>query len=217
MIYMKKITAVICVLFLAAFFAVSAFAQSNASSYFMLDTDLTTAGYQGMGEVLEIGAGIDVAFGIYAMQIEGIKGFTVKFEFDPTKASFRDRDSGTVIFDDDVEYNGAAEITMAEEANIMVGTIGTSPVTSPEGEYSAAYFIQGDGGSETAAGLIYLAVLRTGADFKVTDALTVKASLTVGDSDGNERFLGTRYFHVNQSVDVKPATWKEVKDQFKDF
>lgn len=210
---MKKITAVICILL----FAASAFAQSNASSYFMLDTDLATAGYQGMGEVLDVGASADIAFAIYGKQIEGIKGFTVKFEFDPAKASFRDRDSGTEIFDDDVEFNGAAEYTMAAEANIMVGTIGTSPVSSPEGEYSAAYFIQGDGGSETAEGLIYLAVLRTASDFQTTDALTVKASVTVGDADGAERFLGTRYFHVNQSVDVKPATWKEVKDQFKDF
>jgi len=213
---MKKITAVICVLFLAAFFAGSALAQSNASSYFMLDTDLTTAGYQGMGDILEIGAGVEVAFGMYAMQIDTIKGFTVKLEWDAAKAELRTRDSGIEIFDDTVEFNGS-EITMAEEANILVGTIGSLPVTSPEGEFQENYFIQGDGGNEAAAGLAYLAVFRTGADFKTTDALTVKASLTVADPDGNERFLGTRYFHVNQSVDVKPATWKEVKDQFKDF
>ena len=56
MIYMKKLSAVICVLFLIVFFTGTAFAQKNANAYFLLDTDLKTAGYQGMGEVLNIGA-----------------------------------------------------------------------------------------------------------------------------------------------------------------
>jgi hypothetical protein len=217
MIYMNKITAVICVVLISAFFAGAAYSQStNGSAYFMLDTDLVTAGYQGMGGVMDIGASTEVGFAIYGMQIDSIKGIEVKFEWDAAKAEFRDRDSGEEIFDDTVDINGS-EITLAEESNILVGTIGSSPITDTDGEFAAAYFIQGAGGSETDSGLLYFAVFRTAADFQTTDQLTIKASVKVSDPDGNERNLGTRYFLVNASVDVKPATWKEVKEQFKDF
>jgi hypothetical protein len=217
MIYMKKITAVICVVLISAFFAGAAYSQTtNSSSYFLLDTDLVTAGYQGMAGIMDIGASTEVGFAIYGMQIESIKGIEVKFEWDAAKAEFRDRDSGVEMFDDTVEINGS-EITLAEESSILVGTIGSSPLTDTDGEFSAAYFIQGAGGSETATGLLFFAVFRTASGFLTTDELSIKATVKVSDPDGNERFLGTRYFLVNQSVDVKPATWKEVKEQFKDF
>ena len=65
---MKKTISVLCIIFLTVFIANAVFAQNNASSYFMLDTDLGTAGYQGATEVLEIGGRGKVGFALYAKQ-----------------------------------------------------------------------------------------------------------------------------------------------------
>ena len=212
---MKKLSAVICIIFLSVFFAGSVFAE-NESAYFLLDTDLATAGYQGVGEVMDIGGKAKVGFAIYAKNWTNSKGFTVSFEWDGTKAEFRGGDSSSEIVDDDIEVNGA-DITLAEEDNIMIGDIGSLPVSDTEGLYSEAFFLKGGDATKSAEGLIFLAVFRTVDTFKITDALTIKASVSVSDELGNERFLGTRYFHVNVSVGVEDSTWGEVKKQYKDF
>jgi len=213
---MKKISAVICIIFLSLLFVNTVFAQNNANAYFLVDTDLVTEGYQGMSEVMEIGGKARVGFALYAKQWENSKGFTVTFEWDATKAEFRSGDSAAEMVDDDMTVNGA-EITLAEEANILAASLIEAGKRDEEGFFTNSYAQQGGDASTAAEGLIYLAVFRTLETFQPSDALTVKASVTVADEVGNTRFLGTRYFHVNMSVDVKNATWKEVKEQFKDF
>ncbi|MBN1291483.1 MAG: hypothetical protein JXB48_06555 [Candidatus Latescibacteria bacterium] len=212
---MKKISAVFCIIILSVFFAASAFA-ANENAYFMIDTNLATAGYQGIDDVMDIGAKAKVGFALYAMNWQNAKGFTVKFEWDGTKAEYRSGDSSAEIVDDDETINGA-EITYAEENNILSGDIGSLPVESSDGLYSEAFFLKGAGNISGPEGLVFLAVFRTLDAFKTSDALTIKASLTVADENGNERFLGTRYFHVNMSVGVEEKTWGEVKSQYKDF
>lgn len=213
---MKKISVFICIIFLSVFFAGTVFA-ANENAYFLLDTDLATAGYQGMGEVMDIGGTTKVGFAIYAKGWDNSAGLIVKFEWDGTKAEFRGSDSTTDMVDDELTVNGADEITLAEEDNILAASLISSGVQDTDGFYTIAYARSGGGKSEAAEGLIYLAVFRTADTFKITDALTIKASVTVADDAGNERFLGTRYFHVNVSVGVEEATWGEVKKQYKDF
>ena len=213
---MKKLSAVICLLFLFVFLTGTAFAQKNANAYFLLDTDLVTAGYQGMGEVLNIGATAKVGFAIYAKQWEESSGFIVLFEWDGAKAQYRASESGPDIVDNDITINGAA-ITYAAEKNILGGSTITAGTRDETGLYTNAYALSGADASKAAEGLIFNAVFRTVSGFQSTNNLTIKASVTVSDASGNTRFLGTRFFHVNMSVDVKPATWKEVKEQFKDF
>jgi len=214
---MKKLSAVICLLFLFVFLTGTAFAQKNANAYFLLDTDLKTTGYQGMGEVLNIGESAKVGFAIYAKQWEESKGFVVLFEWDGTKATYRASESGPDVVDNDIAINGVATFTLPAEKNILGGSTITAGTRDEAGIYTNAYALSGGTAATAPEGLIFLAVFRTVAGFQATNALTIKASVTVSDKDGNERFLGTRFFHVNQSVDVKPATWKEVKEQFKDF
>jgi len=213
---MKKLSAVICLLFLFVFLTGTAFAQKNANAYFLLDTDLVTAGYQGMGEVLDVGAKAKVGFAIYAKQWEESKGFTILFEWDGTKAEYRASESGVDIVDNDITVNGAA-ITLAEEKNILGGSTITAGTRDETGLYTNAYALSGGSAATAAEGLVFLGIFRTLDGFLSTSTLTIKASVTVSDASGNTRFLGTRFFHVNMSVDVKPATWKEVKEQFKDF
>lgn len=212
---MKKLSAVFCIIFLFVLISANAFA-ANESAYFMIDTNLATADYQGMSSVEGIGSKAKVGFALYAMNWEDSKGFTVKFEWDGAKAEYRSGDSSSEIVDDDETINGV-DITYGEEENILAGDIGSLPVEEADGLYSEAFFIKGDGNISGAQGLIFLAVFRTMDDFKTSDALTIKASVTVADKDGNERFLGTRYFHVNVPVGVEEATWGEVKSQYKDF
>lgn len=213
---MKKLSAVICLLFLFASLTGTAFAQKNANAYFLLDTDLVTTGYQGMGEVLDIGATAKVGFAIYAKQWEESKGFTILFEWDGTKAEYRSSESGVDIVDNDITVNGTA-ITLAPEANILGGSTITAGTRNETGLYTNSYALSGGSASTAPDGVVFIGIFRTLASFQTTNSLTIKASVTVADANGNTRFLGTRFFHVNMSVDVKPATWKEVKEQFKDF
>ena len=183
----------------------------------MIDTDLGTAGYQGPTDVLEIGARAKVGFALYAKQFEEAAGLTVLFEWDGTKAEYRTGDSSAEIVDDDMEINGVEYEPLADEANILGSGLLTAGESSTESSYTISFAQSGGDPSTAAEGLIYFPVFRTSSDFQTSDTVTIKASVTVADGDGIERFLGTRFFHVNASVDVKPATWKEVKDQFKDF
>jgi len=214
---MKKLSAVICLLFLFASLTGTAFAQKNANAYFLLDTDLKTTGYQGMSEVMNIGASAKVGFAIYAKQWEESKGITVLFEWDGTKATYRATESGLDVVDNDIAINGLATFTLPAEKNILGGSTITAGTRDETSLYTNSYALSGGTAATAAEGLVFFAVFRTVADFKTTSNLTIKASVTVADAAGNTRFLGTRFFHVNQSVDVKPATWKEVKEQFKDF
>ena len=213
---MKKFSAVICVIFLSFVFANAVFAQLNSNAYFLIDNNLTTVGYQGLSDVKDIGATARVGFALYAKQWENSKGLTLTFEWDSTKAEFRASNSMTSIVDDEMTVNGAT-FTPPKEDNILAGALISSGVKDEAGYYTISYAKQGGDASKAAEGLIYFAVFRTAANFAKTSTLSIKASVTVADENGSTRFLGTRYFHVNQSVDVKSATWKEVKEQFKDF
>ena len=213
---MRKYLTIFCVVALGLFWVGAAFAQSNANAYFKLDVDLATKGFQEVQpKVSDIAATKQVGFAIYSQAWENSKGFTVKFEWDKDKATFRDTTSNVKIVDDPININGK-DITPPLEANILVGTLGNSGLVNDPGMYTNSYFLQGGSAATTAVGLVYFAVFRTSSTFKATDQLSIKASVTVADEKGAERFLGTRYFNVNQ-VAVKNATWGDVKNKFKDF
>ena len=211
---MKKISVVFCILFLSVFVAGTVLAE-NENAYFLLDTDVVTTGYQGMGDVMDIGSRQQVGFAIHAINTTNISGLTVKFEWDGTKAEFRGNSSMVSMIDDDMNINGA-DVVLAEEHNILNGSPIEAGVQDTEGFYTASY-ASTQGASKMTEGLIFLAVFRTADGFETTDAVTIKASVTVSDENGNARFLGTRHFHVNTPVSVEDATWGEVKKQYKDF
>ncbi len=215
---MKKISVVFCILFLSVFIAGTVFAE-NENAYFLLDTEVTTAGYQGLGDVMDIGSRQQVGFAIHGINLTNVAGLTVKFEWDGTKADFRGNSSMTSMIDDDMNINGA-DVILAEEDNVIPGSPIEAGVVDSEGFYTSSY--AGTSGAYTAEvgapeQLIFLAVFRTVDGFTAEDTVTIAASVTVADANGNERFLGTRHFHVNTSVSVEDATWGEVKKQYKDF
>lgn len=210
---MKKISVVFCILFLSVFIAGTVFAE-NENAYFLLDTDVATAGYQGLGEVLDIGSRQQVGFAIHGINLTSVAGITVKFEWDGTKADFRANSSMTSMIDDDMNINGA-DVILAEEDNIIPGSPIKAGVVDSEGFHTSSYAGTSGAGSADEA-LLFLAVFRTVDGFTAEDTVTITVSVTVADADGKERFLGTRYFQVNTAVSVEDATWGEVKKQYKD-
>jgi hypothetical protein len=214
---MRKISAVLGTMLLTFFLANSAMAQLNQNAYFLIDTDLATSGFQAsQPKATGIAANANVGFALYSQAWDSSKGFKVHFEWDSTKAAYRTANSGPDIVDNDITINGAS-ITPPAETNI----IGSSRITAGEintpGVYEISVAQQGGTASTTAVGLIYFAVLRTVSSFTVNDKFAVAASVTVADANAAERFLGTRYFYVNEEIDVKTSSWGQVKKQFKDF
>jgi len=215
MISMRKNLTIFCVLALSLFLVGNALAQ-NASAYFKIDTDLKTVGYQEASKpyVTGIGATKLVGFGMYGLALEDVAGVTVLFEWEGAKATFRTSSSGGKIIDDSMDINGATQIPAAETGVLGASTISAGEKNEP-GLYTVSLARQG-AGTTPASGLLYFAVFRTADTFKVGDQLAIKATVDISSAAGKTRTLGTRYFVVNQ-VDVKSATWGEVKSQFKDF
>ncbi|MHB9027329.1 MAG: hypothetical protein ACYC9O_01020 [Candidatus Latescibacterota bacterium] len=212
---MRKNLTIFCGLALSVLLAGNAFAQ-NAGAYYKMDTDLKVVGYQEASKpyVTGIGATKNVGFGIYGLALEDVAGVKVTFEWDGGKATFRPSNSGAKIVDDEMTINGATQTPAAE-----TGVLGSSTISAGEkneaGFYTISLARQGSG-TTPASGLLYFAVFRTADTFKVGDQLAIKATVSISNAAGVERLLGTRYFVVNQ-VDVKSATWGEVKSQFKNF
>ena len=219
MFFMKKTLSVIFLISLAVLVSSPVFAQSiNGQSIFMIDTDLATAGYQGAVAPTGIGAGQMVGFGIYVNKVDALKSFNIDMTWDGTLASM-DNDSEVEIEEDDVNINGA-DITLADDANILVSVSMGPGEIDEDGHYYAAYGkFSGDAVAQEAFGLLYYFVLETSDSFSADDALVVTAKVTIG-SGGQEapRYLGQRYFYVNSGpVDVQESTGGEIKSQFKDF
>jgi len=219
---MKKISIVIGVLILSVLLTGTAFGQmKNTNAYFKLDNNLATAGYQGLTDVTGIGGGVKVGFALYAKSWEQSSGIKVRFEWDGTKADYVKTESGLIIAASTVTINGAST-ALAAQNNVISNTLTTYAFTetSSAGLYENTYTLFGGSPSTTAEGLIFFAVFNTAATFTSSDNITIAAMCDVIDASGAQLPLGVRYFNVNMSNDpteVKSATWKEVKDQFKDF
>ena len=211
---MKKIFAVICVIFLLIVFTQTAFA-GNESASFVVDADLAAAGSQGLDKANGIGAKVYVGFAIYAQQFDTAKGFTITFEWDPDKAIFVKSKSYEATLDDDITVNGV-EITLPIESNILPG----NPLvleTGENGSKEISIAVTSDNYSTTPDGLLYLPQFRTALDFQEDTLLEIKVKVIVSDKDLVKKNLKPQYFHVNTEVSVERKTWGEIKNQFKDF
>jgi len=213
---MKRICVVICVAAVVAMIVAPAVFAQNLSAYFKLDTDLSAAGFQGTSSVMGVGAGKNVGFAVYAMSWDPSRAFTIAFEWDGAKAAFRESNSSTEIFDDDMNINGE-DVTLAAEANFIGSSFISAGKVSETGYFENSYTKEGAGASSTPDGLLYFAVLRTSGTFTTDSSLAVKVMVTAADANSKTRYLGERWFYVNQQVDVQTSTWGNVKKQFKDF
>lgn len=214
---MRKISAVLGTMLLTFFLASSALAQFNQNAYFLLDVALATKGFvTDTAAVQNVGPTTQVGFKVYSQAWDNAKGWTVHFEWDSTKAEYRATTSGPGAYNDAITVNGTSITPPAEDNIIGTSVLKAGEVNTP-GVYEVSYAQSGGTASKTAVGLVYFAIFRTSSTFKTTDPLTVAVSVTVADESAKTRFLGTRYFKVNQKVDVKNSSWGEVKKQFKDF
>ena len=212
----KKIIVFFVLAFTVAFTSVG-FAQNNAQGVFAIDSDLATQGYQGGRVVRDIGDSQDVGFAVYVKNVDAFFGFQIEATWDGTKAEYRDRDSGTEVFDDAVNINGA-DVALAAEGNILGAEILSIGEVSEEGRYFNQFAKQGgEAVASDAFGLIYFVVLRTAATFTTEDRFAVSVKVTASNEGAVPKDLGELIFYVNGGVDVKPSTWGEIKKQFEDF
>jgi len=213
MIYMKKSLVVFFVLVLSLLVATLAFAQDNKLAYFKIDSDVGTAGFQGGSIVEDIGGGERVGFAVYVKNVDQLRGFTVDFMWDGSKAEFSG-DSGPAVDLDERKVNGA-EVTLSED-NVLESVAGVGEVDEA-GHYAIDYAkLGGDAVATTDYGLVYLLVLKTATGFTTSDSFAVTAKIAVLNDGGIRKEVGERSFYVNGVVDVKTSTWGEIKNQFKD-
>ena len=214
---MKKIYYVVFIISLAMLVSAPVFAQSlNGQSIFLIDTDLTQAGFQGFESPGGIGAGELVGFAVYVNKIDELRAFNIDVTWDPSLAS-RDSDSDAIIEEDTVTINGQ-EITLAAEDNIL-GVISGLGEVKEDGHYSNDYAkLGGDAVVQEDFGLLYYFVLKTSSSFTTSTSLIVPVKITIVNELGVKRYIGQRYFYVNGApTDVQESTWGELKNQFKDF
>ncbi|GAF80318.1 unnamed protein product, partial [marine sediment metagenome] len=193
-----KLKSIFCSVFISCFLVNigGTSAQVNEQAYFKIDTDIAAPGYQGKTSPCGIGANKNVGFAVYVKKFDQLRGFSVDFTWDGTKATFSDVYSGTEIVDDDIYINGQY-ITMAAEENIL-GSVTGILVADEEGHYTEDFAkLGGDAAASDEYGLIYFFVLKTGDSFLTTDRLVVTANITLGNDSGVEKILGKRKFYVN--------------------
>jgi hypothetical protein len=207
---MKRCCVAFFVLILALSMATMAAAQENKLAFFDIDSDIATAGFQG-GKVIDgIGGGKRVGFAIYVKNVDQLQGASLDVTWDGTKAE-KAGETGPDISIDDREVNGA-DVT-ASETNAL-GSILSIPIADEAGHFAVDF--TGTALESSDYGLLYAVVLRTDADFTTNDNITVTVKVTVVNSTGVQKELGSREFYVNGTVDVKTSSWGEIKNQFKD-
>ena len=215
---MRKRLIVFFVLACAVMLASVGNAQNNNQAVFGIDSDLTAVGLQGGRVVRGIGPSTDVGFAVYVKNVDAFFGYMIDITWDGTKASLRDRDSGTEIFEDTVSINGADNVALAAEGNILGSDILSIGEVNETSHYSNQYAKQGgEAVASSDYGLLYILVLRTAATFTTDDRFAVTVKLTAANKEAVAKDLGELTFYVNGGVDVKSSTWGEIKKQYKDF
>ena len=149
---MKKIVVVFFVLVLSLLVATLAFAQENKLAFFKIDADVGASGFQGGYKVENIGGGERVGFAVYVKNVDQLRGFTVDFTWDATKATFSG-DSGPEIDLDERKVNGA-EVTLSED-NVL-GTVAGVGEVDEAGHFAKDYAkLGGDAVATTDYGLVF--------------------------------------------------------------
>lgn len=214
---MKKVAVAILALTMCLMMATFASAQQNKLAFFDIDSNLSTAGYQGGRVITGIGANARVGMAIYVKNEDQLRTIIVDFTWDSAKAAFN-TDSGFGIELEERNVNG--ETVTLSEANVMTGdgsSVSGVGEVNEAGHYSITFAkLGGSAIASTEYGLVYLLVLRTTATFTTDTNLVVTASIKALNDAGIEKDLGTRDFYVNGGVDVKTSSWGEIKSQFKE-
>jgi len=211
---MKSLKIVIFGLIIVYALSSLAFAQDNKVAFFFLDADVATAGYQGGSSLDGIAGNQRVGFGVYVKNVDQLRAVKVDFTWDGAMAAYN-TSSGAGIALDEVNINGAA--VTRTEANAL-GSVTAIDVANVSGHFAQDIAkLGGDAFASQDYALAYFFVVRTVAGFTASDSFIITAKIKVANDAGVVKDLGERDFYVNGYVDVKNATWGQVKNQFKDF
>jgi len=212
---MKRVLILFCAALIFVSVSSGAFAQQNNLAFFMIDSVVGEAGFQGGSLATGIGADQLVGFTVYVKNTDQLRGFEIDVTWDGAKATWRSA-SGLRTESDTIVMNGA-EISLPDEANIL------DPGATPLGELKETghYFVNpskvgGDAVATSEYGMLFFVMLKTAATFTTDQDFTVTAAVTTLNDGGIKKYLGVRTLYVNGETDVKSSTWGEIKSQFKD-
>lgn len=190
-----------------------AFAQGNDIAFFMIDSNVSEAGYQGGSFVTGIGAGEYVGFTVYVKNTDQLRAFEIDVTWDGTKAAWRS-DSGPSLESDDVTMNGA-DITLPDEENVLGSVSGLGEIKT-DGHYYINYAkLGGTAVATTEYGMLFFVMLKTATTFTDTDSFTINTNIIGLNDAGVKKDMGVRTFYVNGESGVQSSTWGEIKSQFK--
>ncbi len=212
--YMKRALVVTLSLLFALTLATGSFAQMNQSAYFMVDSVVGEAGFQGGSVVTGIGGDDLFGFGVYVKNVDQLRGFEIDVTWDGTKATWRSA-SGPATESDTITINGAS-ITLPDEANCLGSVTGLGEIKTAGRYYITYSKLGGTALASTDFGLLFFVELKAVTALTEGDSFDVKTEITALDNLGKKQTLGRRLFHVNGTDVNTNATWGEIKSQFKD-
>jgi hypothetical protein len=213
---MKRALVVTLSVLFALTLASASFAQiMNQSAYFMIDSVVGEAGFQGGSLVTGIGGDDLIGFAVYVKNTDQLRGYEIEVTWDGTKAAWRSASGPATESSDAITINGA-EATLPDEANCLGTIAGLGEVKTSGRYYITNNKLGGEALATTDFGLLFFVELKTVTAFTEGDSFDVKTEITALDNSGNKQTLGRRLFHVNGTSVEKNATWGEIKSQFKD-
>jgi hypothetical protein len=211
---MKRVLILFCAALIFVSVSAGAFAQQNNLAFFMIDSNVDEAGFQGGSLATGIGPDQLVGFTVYVKNTDQLRGFEIDVTWEGAKATWRST-SGPSTESDDINMNGA-DISLPDEENVLGSVSGLGEVKE-DGHYYINYAKLGGNAVATSEyGMLFFVMLKTAATFTTDQDLMVTAAVTALNDGGIKKYLGVRTLYVNGETDVKSSTWGEIKSQFKD-
>jgi len=218
MIFVRKFLFVIFIMTCVLLVSNLSFAQtSNSGAYFLIDTNLSQAGYQEDSPLMNIGPNEKVGFAVYAGNVDRLKSFNIDIQWDSSLATRME--SNANIGEDDIIINGRA-ISLAKETNILGEAAANPAMRDDPGHFSVDYIHEGDQPvAELREGLLYYFELETASDFSDIKKLDVSVVVTLDSGEVEPPITLTKNVFLVNTIEpnVKTYSWKEIKKIFKDF
>jgi len=204
-------------------FSPNAYTAGNSLAYFIIDSDLATAGYQGGSSLKDIGPGEYIGFAVYMKNYDDLGAYSVDVTWtgDAVLKNLGNAEFGKLYSTNSImsvpsyTINGVTGAIEAEDS-IFPSFLDIVSVDTAD-QYTISISSDGDAAVSTGYGMAYFVVFKTSSSFTTDDSVMIKIDVDVVNGDGTiEKALGYRYFSVNGATDVKTSTWGEVKSKFKD-
>lgn len=173
----------------------------NHDSYFMLDTTISNAGYQGGTTIDNPGTEKFIGIASYIFKVTKLRSFSIDITWESTKARYVPSRSGASVESDSYSINGIDTVFMPGEKNLLLSD--SSSITSigeinDEGHYSITWAKMGGESVIADSGLLYFAVFKT----RSNEEFDIHFNARIYDDEGNETVLSEQTFIINKEKEI---------------